>query len=44
MDIQMPEMDGNEVAHYIRNKMAMPTAQYHCDDGTLQQTKKKVFK
>jgi CheY-like chemotaxis protein len=26
MDIQMPEMDGNEVAHYIRNKMAMPTA------------------
>jgi CheY-like chemotaxis protein len=26
MDIQMPEMDGNEVAHYIRNKMPLPTA------------------
>jgi signal transduction histidine kinase/DNA-binding response OmpR family regulator len=26
MDIQMPEMDGNEVALYIRNQMPLPTA------------------
>jgi CheY-like chemotaxis protein len=39
MDIQMPEMDGNEVATISEIKWQCP--HNYCDDGTLQQTKKK---